>query len=251
MLLSVRILANSSNFGLINRPKYSQLNYGSKISNSFKIPSNIQKRYNSTGDFFRLVGYDPKLFNSSLADAFIEPITQTNTTILQFTDLHYTNTGNKEDKETVNLIGTIAERVKPDLVVLTGEIVDERYCGNYSCFRHIASPLIELGLPWTLLPGYDDRPVHMRKDLLSVLSLPLCISKGMKSFSRNLKIGPLQLYLFDSNVNNDKSKIETKDNQIEWYNKTPTETEVGLTFLHIPFAKGKQAGIETPFSAFF
>jgi len=124
--------------GLLNRPHHSIITSSLKRPNCgtnwADLRSSIQTRYNSTG-FFRVFGHDPKGFNSSLSDAFIEPITHTNTTILQFNDLHYYNNGGKEDKEGVNLIGTIAERVKPDLVVLTGDIIDGRYCGSYTCFQ--------------------------------------------------------------------------------------------------------------------
>jgi len=115
-------------------------------------------------------------------------------------------------------------------------------------FRHVVSPLIDLGIPWTYVPGNhdDNTKSYSRKDLLNVLSLPMCVSKGMNSFSHTLKIGPMQLYLIDSHSyakpnSENLSKEYIKNDQIEWYNKTPSETEVGLAFFHIPLAEYRQA----------
>jgi len=187
----------------------------------------------------------------NVADSFFEIVEPSkNHTILQFTDLHYYNNGSREDRESLNLIRTVAERVKPDLVVLTGDIIDGRYCGDFSCFKNVVAPLIELNIPWTYVPGNhdDETKKFSRKDLLNVFKYPLCASKHATSFTHSIKLGPMQIYLMDSNGYAEKSPTNTtydfiKPDQIEWYNNTPFNSEVGLAFFHIPLVEYKKSKV--------
>jgi len=131
----------------------------------------------------------------SLGDAFLQ-ITQQDTTVVQFSDLLYYQNAVREDREGINLVKTIAERVKPNLVVFTGDILDGRHCKDYRAFRNAIQPLVDLQIPWTYVPG---KPKHFaRKDLLNLFSLPLCASRGATSFSHTLKVGLSQIYLIDT-----------------------------------------------------
>jgi len=217
------------------------------------LPSLIQRR--QFGDFIRLSGKPKMQFDNTwnAGDSFLELASSSKHTILQFTDLHHYNNGSKEDAEGIQLIGTVAERVKPDSVVLTGDIIDGRYCGNYKCFRNVVAPLIDLGIPWTYIPGnHDDETKNFtKKDLLKVLSFPLCASRFAQSFTHALRVGPMQIYLVDSNgyARQPSANLDTvtydyiKEDQIEWYNKMKSDAEVGLAFFHIPLMEFKQSKV--------
>jgi len=197
----------------------------------------------------RRVGHSKQGF--SLADSFLEMSNRdANYSILQFTDLHYYNNGSREDKEGIQLIGAVAERVKPNLVVLTGDIIDGRYCKDYRCFRNVVQPLIDLGIPWTYVPGNhdDETKKFTRKDLLNVYKLPLCASSNATTFTHTIKLGPMQIYLIDSHGYEDNtaevlSYDFIKQNQIDWYKITKSEGEVGLAFFHIPLQEYKKSKV--------
>jgi 3',5'-cyclic AMP phosphodiesterase CpdA len=167
--------------------------------------------------------------------------------ILQFTDLHYYNNGSKADAEGVKLIGTLSERVKPDLVVLTGDIIDGRYCGDYKCFRNVIAPLIDLQIPWTYIPGNhdDETEAFTRRDLLNVYSYPYCASRNANSFTHSLMVGPMQLFMIDSHGYTNSTSISEfsydyiKEEQINWYSNTTSKAELGLAFFHIPLVEYK------------
>jgi len=216
------------------------------------LPSLLQRRH--FGDFIRLSGKpkDEHTTTWNAGDSFLELGSSSKHTILQFTDLHHYNNGGKEDAEGIQLIGTVAERVKPDLVVLTGDIIDGRYCGSYKCFRNVVAPLIDLRIPWAYIPGNhdDETKSFTKKDLLKVLSLPLCASRFAESFTHALRVGPMQIYLIDSNgYIQPSTRTDTvtydyiKDDQIEWYNKVKSDAEVGLAFFHIPLMEFKQSKV--------
>jgi len=189
--------------------------------------------------------------SGNVADSFFEFVEpERNYTILQFTDLHHYNNGSNQDKEGLQLIRSISERVRPDLVVLTGDIIDGRYCGSYQCFKNVIAPLVELNIPWTYVPGNhdDETSKFTRKDLLNVFQYPLCASKHATSFTHSVKLGPMQIYLLDSHSYAEKTPSSTtydfiKPDQIQWYNNTPFNSEVGLAFFHIPLIEYKKSKV--------
>jgi 3',5'-cyclic AMP phosphodiesterase CpdA len=99
--------------------------------------------------------------------------------VLQLTDLHEWPSNNPEfqiageegfkladygynvDNNDV-LTATILDRIKPDLVVLTGDIIDSRpLIGKDSDswrepFCKVIQPLIDANVPWTFVPGNHD-----------------------------------------------------------------------------------------------
>jgi predicted phosphodiesterase len=215
-----------------------------------RLPSLFQRRQYS---FIRMCDTKRGSFQTQdpyVADGFLEFAKPAHNTILQFTDLHHYNNGSKEDAEGIKLIGTLAERVKPDLVVLTGDIIDARYCGNYKCFRNVVSPLIDLKIPWTYVPGNHDDETRSftRKDLLNVYNMPLCASKNARSFNHTIHLGPLQIYLIDSHgyVDNSAELLSydhIKEDQIDWFSKAPITGECGIAFFHIPLIEYKKSRI--------
>jgi 3',5'-cyclic AMP phosphodiesterase CpdA len=99
--------------------------------------------------------------------------------VLQLTDLHEWPTGTVDfqkagtqgykladygynvDKNDA-LTASLLERLKPDLVILTGDIIDSRPLigqGPDSWrepFGKVIQPLIEANVPWTFVPGNHD-----------------------------------------------------------------------------------------------
>jgi len=169
---------------------------------------------------------------------------------VQFTDLHYFNNKSKEDQEGIDLITTIVDRVKPDLVIFTGDIIDGRYCGAFSCFENIVKPLIQRKVYWTYVPGNhdDETDLFTREDLLKIYSLPFCASQHSSSFTHSLDVGPMQIYLIDSNgyleTSGDHAVYDyIHKDQIDWYCQHPTRGEVGVAFFHIPIIEYKTSRV--------
>jgi len=173
---------------------------------------------------------------ASLGDNFFQ-ITQQDTTVLQFTDLQYYLNPTREDKEGVNIVRTIAQRVKPNLVVFTGDIIDSRYCKDYKVFRNAIQPLVELQIPWTYIPG---KPKFFpRKELLNLFSLPFCASRGATSFTHTLKVGLSQIHMVDTYGEPEYSlpssgKIDAIpfEPETDWFAQKPAEGQVSLAFYH-------------------
>ena len=55
-------------------------------------------------------------------------------TIVQFTDTHFTN-GAPEDKQTLALMAAILEAEQPDLVMLTGDVIDGSAAPDICAFQ--------------------------------------------------------------------------------------------------------------------
>jgi len=171
--------------------------------------------------------------------------------IVQFTDLHHFNNGSKEDLDGFNLITSIVDRVNPDLVVFTGDIIDGRYCGSFSCFENIVRPLIHRKIFWTYVPGNhdDETELFTREDLLKVYSMPYCASRHSSTFTHSINVGPVQVYLIDSNgyLPTNSGEHTAYDyihqDQIDWYREEATTGEVGVAFFHIPLVEYKTSSI--------
>jgi len=163
-------------------------------------------------------------------------MSQPETTILQFSDLMYYQNLARYDQEAINLVKTVAERVKPNLVVFTGEVVDGRYCKDYTAFRNALLPLVKLQIPWTYIPG---RSKHFtREELLDLYSLPMCASKGASSFTHTLKVGFSQIHFLDKYGGQAKSHFslspDDNDNfaqqQLDLLAERPSDGGISLAF---------------------
>jgi len=99
--------------------------------------------------------------------------------IVQLTDIHWHN-GEPEDERSRDLIERVLDVERPDLVVLTGDVV-----GGYAshdpaeALRQVAAPIIARGVPWAMVFGnHDDEGELSRLDLLAVQqNLPLCLTE--------------------------------------------------------------------------
>ena len=100
-------------------------------------------------------------------------------TIVQFTDTHFTN-GAPEDKQTLALMAAILEAEQPDLVILTGDVIDGGRCTDPAAAWQLAvSPIVARGLPWAAVYGnHDDEGRLDRLALMAVQqSIPGCLSQ--------------------------------------------------------------------------
>jgi len=164
--------------------------------------------------------------------------------ILQFSDIRFYNNRGPSDNETISLIGTITERVKPDLVVITGDVLDQRFNLGFRSFRNMISPLVDLRTPWTYLPGTGETvKAFPRSELINIFEMPYCLSKGQNHFTHLLGLGPLEVYLVDTQEEFNRNRDFISKDQLEWQKGSPFTKECGLTFLYSPKPKLNQDNV--------
>jgi hypothetical protein len=89
--------------------------------------------------------------------------------IVQLTDIHWQD-GEADDCRSLDLIERVLDAERPDLVALTGDIVDGSASGDPAeALRRVAAPIIARGIPWAMVFGnHDDEGALTRLDLLAV-----------------------------------------------------------------------------------
>ena len=100
-------------------------------------------------------------------------------TIVQFTDLHWQN-GDPADWQTAALMAQVLDAEQPDLVVLTGDVIDGANCHDpAAAWRNAVAPIVERALPWAAVFGnHDDEGTLSRRDLMAVQqAIPGCLSE--------------------------------------------------------------------------
>lgn len=164
----------------------------------------------------------------------------------------------------LQMIKSVLERSRPDLVVLTGDIIDGRPFGAAkpqdeqgwrAALLEVLRPIVAAGVAWTFVPGNhdDDECPWSREALLGAYSLgdaaPGCISRGATRFDHTLTVGPapppstssVRLWLFDSGGNNLEEpslKYHTfKADAVAGYrtlSETLPKAGCALAYFHIP-----------------
>jgi len=168
--------------------------------------------------------------------------------IVQFTDLHYRN-GEDEDVRTHGVMREILDAEHPDLVVLSGDVIDGKYCRNpLRSWADAVQPIIDRTLPWAAVFGnHDDEGSATRAELMTAMrQLPGCLSKpGAENLSGvgNFVLPILhhdapvaRLIFLDSHSYTDrepKAYDWIKPDQIDWYRQLPHDLPA-LMFFHIP-----------------
>lgn len=183
--------------------------------------------------------------------------------ILQFTDTHI-NLAGKAYLTSFDIIRTVTEIEKPDLVVFTGDIVTEEHPEDG--YKKIAEILGSSGTPWAVVFGNHESEKGFKRRQLAELveKMPGCLNKDVGSISGNSNfILPIKsetgkpaalVYCLDSN---DYSQLKPivqgygwfDFSQIEWYRKSSREFTrqnngtplPALAFFHIPLAEYTQA----------
>lgn len=179
--------------------------------------------------------------------------------IVQFTDLHLINGKDfaPVNDSTYALMRQVIKVERPDLVVLTGDIVVSG--GAAQIWQQVIQPMTEAKVPFAVTFGNHDTESDMVKaDILKLLkentynvtanadkklsgvgnySLPVYASQGNTM--------PWALYLFDSHAYTNDSTLGyyawIKNDQIQWYRKQSEAYSRGqgkpvaaLAFFHIP-----------------
>jgi 3',5'-cyclic AMP phosphodiesterase CpdA len=179
-------------------------------------------------------------------------------TIVQFTDTHFTD-GAAPDQETAALMAAVLDAERPDLVVLTGDVIDGGRCEDpAAAWRRAVAPVTDCGLPWAAVFGnHDDEGTLDRGGLMALQqTLPGCLSQpgpstisGVGNYVLSVQAATqdrpaAHLYFFDSNAYAETSIGGygwVRRDQIAWYVMTARtltdsagEVLPALAFLHIP-----------------
>jgi hypothetical protein len=176
--------------------------------------------------------------------------------ILQFTDTHV-NIQKGQNLDIFPALQKIIETEKPDLVVLTGDIVtaDDPQEG----FQHFEKVFEETGVHWAMVFGnHDSENNFSRKELADFLqNRPLCLNAGtgetdgysnfVLSLSGKSDKTEALLYFMDSNAYSTLKPLVGgwgwfTHKQVDWYRKKSTgftnenggKTYPALAFFHIP-----------------
>jgi hypothetical protein len=180
-------------------------------------------------------------------------------TIVQFTDTHFTNT-EPMDEQTLALMTQVLEAEQPDLVMLTGDVIDGGRCPDpAAAWRLAVSPIVAKGLPWAAVFGNHDDEGRLDRVALTALQqgIPGCLSQRgpdhltgvsnyvLKVLDKQGSHSVAHLYCIDSNSYS-KTGVGVYDwihrDQIAWYAQTAHqlaeanggEKLTALAFFHIP-----------------
>lgn len=176
--------------------------------------------------------------------------------IAQFTDIHWDNKSENCYK-TIETIEYVLQVEKPDLAILTGDIVTASPATEG--WNAIAKPFMEARVPWTVTLGnHDAEPGITRDEIFELLqALPFFVgSKGTDLSGCGNYILPIKssdsnktgasIYCFDSNSYSINKKQSDYDwihfDQITWYRNESKKATVAnqniplpsLAFFHIP-----------------
>ncbi len=176
--------------------------------------------------------------------------------IVQFTDIHW-KPGSGNCSKVTNLMTSVLVTEKPDLVILTGDIVDRKPIKQG--WLEVTKPLIDSKTPWAVTFGNHEEDQDLTRDQIMdiLVDLPYNVSqRGPKSISGcSNYILPIKssshsddaaiIYLFDSHNDSQIDYISgydwIKKDQIDWYLKNSkkffmrSESPIpSLSFFHIP-----------------
>lgn len=184
--------------------------------------------------------------------------------IVQFTDIHFNYKTPRSDS-VLTLLKTVIREEKPDLVVVTGDIVCS--ANTRLAWLQVTQPFIDAQVPWAITLGNHDHEGELTNDQIIDLveSLPYCVTtKGPANISGSgnyvlhiqssksfIKTAAL-IYCIDSNSYSSDKDISFYDwikfDQIQWYRqqsiKYTRENDdkpyPSLAFFHIPLPEYKE-----------
>ena len=205
-----------------------------------------------TGLFLLAVGLIPAIAQNKIHLNFRKDKTFK---IAQFSDIHWDNNSENCPK-TIAVVKSVLKTEKPDLAVLTGDIVTAAPVEEG--WKAIAQPFIDAKTPWAVVLGnHDGEPGLSRDEIFDVLTkLPYfvgekgpeltgCGNYALPVWSSDDKKVEAVLYCIDSN-DYTKSKFRGYDwihfDQINWYRETSKKYTArnynmplpSLAFFHIP-----------------
>lgn len=198
-------------------------------------------------------------------------LTNDDVSVLMFTDLHI-GTEQRLATKTVELVIEAVQREKPDLVIMTGDIIVSRSSRKRAVM--FAEVMEKLQVYWCPVAGNHDGEASIGPNKAEVMSLfasyPHCLAelgsdevRGSGNYVLNLvKSGGVayQTLVFmdsgrEAKDNAEFENFSTKDgydylatSQIEWYNSVLANVNEGLSqpvksqlFMHIPLCEFKTA----------
>lgn len=201
---------------------------------------------------FDKVQYDEQLIPTVAEDGYPQFITDRAFKIMQLTDIHIGGgwRSAEKDKKAINCAAAMISAEKPDLVIVTGDVVfptpDAAGTLNNKTGAKIFAEMMEtLGVYWTVAFGNHDTEAYgyySREDIGEFYEsddFKYCIfQSGPKDIDgcgnqiiniRNSQgIITQSIFLFDSNSYTDKFRIKGEydnihENQIEWYENSLNE----------------------------
>lgn len=181
-------------------------------------------------------------------------------TIVQFTDLHWQN-GEPADIKTRVCMENVLEAERPDLVVISGDLIGGDECRDpAAAIRSLSRPMEQRAIPWAAVLGnHDQEASYTRKQMMEAqLEHPHCLSQlgpdevsGWGNYVLHVhgadgsEARVWNLYFLDSNAYAETSVNGygwIRHDQIRWYldRAAALEAEQGgtqlpaLAFFHIP-----------------
>ena len=180
--------------------------------------------------------------------------------IMQLTDLHYTES-ERQSGHVLPMVAELIEREKPDLIVLTGDVIYARNAEKL--LRRIGGFLHKQGVPYAVTLGNHDAEQGLtRAEVYDIVrTLPGCVNARYNPAGERQGdfVIPLAatdgscaaaLYVMDSNDYNadDHSYAGLEAEQVAWYVRQSEALEArfgrkvnALVFLHIPLPEYREA----------
>jgi hypothetical protein len=191
--------------------------------------------------------------------------------IVQFTDTHFCD-GSDLDRRTASLMGRVLDAERPDLVVLTGDVLDgARAADAAAAWGDAVAPITARGLPWAAVFGnHDDEGGATRETQLAIQrSHRKCLTRrGPRSLpgvgnyvlrvagSRDHSRAAAHLYLLDSHTyapDGAGTYAWITHEQVAWYWRAAARRKAGggeplpaLAFFHIPLPEYATAWEQGP-----
>ena len=172
--------------------------------------------------------------------------------IVQFNDTHLDGSHPAGNDSTFHTIETVVRKVRPDLVVLNGDIVTEK-AGAKETLRALSGLLTRLETPFVLTMGNHDAEALPKSEIYDLLEASPCYagSRGPEALAPSMgncylllkgRDGTAKrtLYFLDSNGYHPDKFVSHYDwirfDQIAWYRKLSSSLgrKPSLMFFHIP-----------------
>lgn len=190
--------------------------------------------------------------------------------IVQFTDLHERM---EKNEKTINLMKNVMEKEKPDLILITGDCIDGRYCRSRSAtekaIHNIASTVEATKIPWAVVLGNHDCElcsVNREEQMKIYMSYSHNLSQRFstvigRSGDYNLLINDsknltpvLNIFMMDSGDYCYRGYDYITMRQVHWYERLSDNLEKqfhkkipSLMFFHIPLQQQKKVGLSGNF----
>ncbi len=230
------------------------------------------------------VKYDSQLVPDIAEDGYYTFTTDKDFKITQITDIHIGGgmLSVKNDNMALNAVSAMIKAEKPDLVIVTGDVVfpvpySAGTFNNKQSAALFAEMMEKLGVYWCLSFGNHDTEAYSYYSRAGISSMyldkekyPHCLYQsgpstvsGYGNYVINVKNSEgkitQSLFMFDSHSYTDGDYLGIKwkydcihEDQVEWYKETVEnltkenggETPKSLAFFHIPPAEMKDAFVE-------